>query len=276
MNEQKALPGTIRDRIQELMNRKRIKQAELAEKIGESSSTFSRFLNGVTDKISPDAIVRMAKEFEVSTDFLLGVVNDPVRKNYDIGQIGLSVDAARNLYTGKVNADVVNRLLTNPRFAETTDLIGLYLDDRLARGVAAQNELYGLAYENLRGIPDAKKDADEIRSWITNPHRDELDRIRESFEAVVRDIKKEYGSDQMKKTQVMTREITRGMFAEITKGQNLQNLRISPEEYADRICDYLAAGHGISRTLLRPFRWVMVHLIKLFGRKAAHGQPSDQ
>lgn len=43
MNEQKALPGTIRERIQELMNRKRIKQAELAEKIGESSSTFSRF-----------------------------------------------------------------------------------------------------------------------------------------------------------------------------------------------------------------------------------------
>ncbi|MBE6724718.1 MAG: helix-turn-helix transcriptional regulator [Ruminococcaceae bacterium] len=52
-----------------------MKQAELAEKIGESSSTFSRFINGLTDKISPDAIILMAKEFEVSTDFLLGVVN---------------------------------------------------------------------------------------------------------------------------------------------------------------------------------------------------------
>ena len=253
-----------------------MKQAELAEKIGESSSTFSRFINGLTDKISPDAIILMAKEFEVSTDFLLGVVNDPVRKNYDLGQIGLSVDAARNLYTGKVNADVVNRLLTNPRFAETTDLIGLYLDDRLARGVAAQNELYGLAYENLRGIPDAKKDAGEIRSWITNPHRDELNRIRESFDATVRDIKKEYGSDNLKKTQVMTREITRGMFAEITKGQDLRQNHLSPEEYADRVCDYLATSNGISRTLLRPFRWVMVHLIKLFGGKAAHGQSSDK
>ena len=52
MNEQKALPGTIRDRIQELMNRKRIRQAELAEKIGESSSTFSRFINGVLGTVA--------------------------------------------------------------------------------------------------------------------------------------------------------------------------------------------------------------------------------
>ena len=257
------------------MNRKKITQGELAEKIGESSSTVSRFVNGKTDKISPETIVLMAKEFEVSTDFLLGVVNDPVRKNYDIGQIGLSVDAARNLYTGKVNADVVNRLLTNPRFGETTDLIGLYLDDRLAQGVAAQNELYGLAYEN-RGIPDAKKDADEIRSWITNPHRDELNRIRESFDATVREIKKEYGSDNLKKTQVMTREITRGMFAEIIKGQDLHKYHLSPEEFADRICGYLETRHGIPKPLLEPFRWVMVHLIKLFCGKAAYGQPSDK
>jgi len=75
MNEQKALPGTIRERLQELMNRKKITQGELAEKIGESNSTVSRFVNGKTDKISPETIVLMAKEFEVSTDFLLGVVN---------------------------------------------------------------------------------------------------------------------------------------------------------------------------------------------------------
>ena len=51
---------------------------------------------------------------------LLGETNIPDRKNYDIAELGLSVEAAKNLYTGRVNAEVVNLLLENARFAELT------------------------------------------------------------------------------------------------------------------------------------------------------------
>ena len=49
-----------------------------------------------TDKISAEHIIRIAKAFNVSTDFLLGVVNVPDRKNYDVEELGLSVQAARD------------------------------------------------------------------------------------------------------------------------------------------------------------------------------------
>ena len=49
-----------------------------------------------------------------------GETNIPDRKNYDIAELGLSVEAARNLYTGRVNTEVVNLLLENARFAELT------------------------------------------------------------------------------------------------------------------------------------------------------------
>ena len=39
---------------------------------------------------------------------------------YDIAELGLSVEAAKNLYTGRVNTEVVNLLLENARFAELT------------------------------------------------------------------------------------------------------------------------------------------------------------
>lgn len=55
--------------------------------------------------------------FNVSTDFLLGEVDVPGRLNYDISELGLSVQAARNLYTHKVNPQAVNALLENPEFA---------------------------------------------------------------------------------------------------------------------------------------------------------------
>ena len=46
---------------------------------------------------------------------MLGTTVIPDKKNYDISELGLSVEAAKNLYTGKVNNDVVNRLLENLR-----------------------------------------------------------------------------------------------------------------------------------------------------------------
>ena len=67
-----------------------------------------------------------------STDFLLGETNIPDRKNYDIAELGLSVEAAKNLYTARVNAEVVNLLLENARFAELTYRISQYFDDTLS------------------------------------------------------------------------------------------------------------------------------------------------
>lgn len=86
-------------------------------------STLSRFLSGKTDKLGDENIIRIAHLFNVSTDFLLGVTNISDRENYDIEELGLSAQAARNLYTGKADARVVNRLLENNNFLKVTALI---------------------------------------------------------------------------------------------------------------------------------------------------------
>ena len=71
------LPGNIRQRMQELMKEHKITQAQLATRIGSTESAISRFVSGKTDKISTEHLLRIAKVFEVSTDFLLGEVNTP-------------------------------------------------------------------------------------------------------------------------------------------------------------------------------------------------------
>ena len=132
------LPGTVRERIQDLMKDYKVTQTALAAKIGCTDSMLSRFLSGKTNKLSDENIIRIARAFNVSTDFLLGVTDVPDRKNYEISELGLSAQAARNLYTEKVNAEVVNRLLESPRFAELTYMIKQYFDDTLAVGFAAE------------------------------------------------------------------------------------------------------------------------------------------
>ena len=78
------LPGNVRQRMQELMKEHKITQAQLATRIGSTESAISRFVSGKTDKISTEHLLRIAKVFEVSTDFLLGEVNTPDRTNFDM------------------------------------------------------------------------------------------------------------------------------------------------------------------------------------------------
>ena len=82
-NESVFLPAAVRDRIWDLLKERKVTQAELATRIGCSESALSRFISGKTDKLGDENIIRIARAFDVSTDFLLGEVDEPDRKNYD-------------------------------------------------------------------------------------------------------------------------------------------------------------------------------------------------
>ena len=82
------LPGDTRQRIQDLIKDRKITQAELAEKVGLSNSALSRYLQGSTKNLGDGYIIRIAKYFDVSTDFLLGETDIPDRKNYDMFAFG--------------------------------------------------------------------------------------------------------------------------------------------------------------------------------------------
>lgn len=80
--------------------------------------------------------------------------------------MGLSVQSARNPYTGKVSLDVANRLLESPRFTEVTYMIEQYFDDTLSAGFAEQNQVianplapspeqYYIKQENIRELYEA-------------------------------------------------------------------------------------------------------------------------
>lgn len=79
-NESVFLPAAVRDRIWDLLKERKVTQAELATRIGCSESSLSRFISGKTDKMGDENIIRIARVFEVSTDFLLGEVDEPDRK----------------------------------------------------------------------------------------------------------------------------------------------------------------------------------------------------
>ena len=111
MSENEFLPGSIRERIVDLKRKTNVNNKTIAEKTGVSESLLSRIESGKQQTVSDDAVLKLSSFFGVSTDFLLGRTNVPDKKNYTIEELGLSTQAARNLYTGSVDVNVVNRLL---------------------------------------------------------------------------------------------------------------------------------------------------------------------
>ena len=124
-----ALPGTPGQRISDLCNGNHITQKELAENIGVSASQLSRIVSGETRTVSSDILIGVAKEFKVSTDYILGLSTVSVRKSYDISELGLSEGAVRGLVTGAVDVQILNRLLEHRNFPKLIDLIRIYFQD---------------------------------------------------------------------------------------------------------------------------------------------------
>ena len=249
------LPGDLRTRIVDLMKYHKISQADLAVKIGVTESTLNRFLTGKVEKLGHEQVLRLARTFQVSTDFLLGLTEIPDRKNYEISELGLSVEAAKNLYLGKVQSDVVNRLLESPRFAEGTYLIGQYLDDTLAEGYALQNQMMTTLRSMLMGAvrtDAAVQAAREVNRLKVPPYQADLTTIQNQFMAAVREVKQEVGND-LDAAKSLSKAVTQKMFTELTKGQDMQSPSVTPEQIAQAVTSSVSGMDGVNLEALNQF-----------------------
>ena len=274
MNET-YLPGNARERILDLMKNRKVTQKELAQRIDVTESALSRFLSGASDRLDSEYLLRIARCFGVSTDFLLGETAVPDRKNYEIIELGLSAQAARNLYTGRACADVVSRLLESPRFAELTFLLQRYFAGTLAQAYAAHNEVLAtLSDAVLSGAENenaAKQAAQEIKRSKIPVYQADLTQIQNQFLAAVTEVKKEFDVD-FSATKAMTKEITERMFAELTKGQDLPDVKITPKSFADAVSTTVAGAGEIDPASFADFRNALEQLVAAFG---APPKPSE-
>lgn len=194
-----ALPGTPGQRISDLCNGNHITQKELAEKIGVSASQLSRIVSGETRTVSSDILIGVAKEFKVSTDYILGLSTVSVRKSYDISELGLSEGAVRGLVTGAVDVQILNRLLEHRNFPKLIDLIRIYFQDTAAKGITARNQLIEIATASLSDLmkehpehrAEAKQDLQLLNAQKMGEHEAEIEKIKNVFLAILRDIKKD-------------------------------------------------------------------------------------
>lgn len=272
--DQTYLPGDVRERITDLMKEKSVTQQELAARTGMTVGTLSRFLSGKIDKLSADNVIAIARVFRVSTDFLLGESDDRGRIHYDIEELGLSVQAARNLYTGRVDSRVVSLLLENPRFGLVTELAAEYFSDAIAAGYAARNQVLSSAVKEMAKVQkwsnrrkSAAYQAARRAEMLKIPvHQPDLEALQRQFLISIKEIKRsmvaETASLKMDRAALLTRQTAEELYAKLRKGQDKPEMPLQPEEMADALLDVLSDLPLKDRAVLEQLRTAFAALFE--------------
>ena len=206
------LPGTPNERIGDLRTNMGLSQKELSDITGIEPSQINRIENGKIKSISSDILVKLAKAFKVSTDYILGLTVVSVPKSYDISELGLSEDAVRNLLTLNTNMSIVNRLLEHKHFPALIHQIKSYFYDELALGVLGRNELFDIATAPLNDLrkeqPEKSADIREgirfVNTQKFGKHELDIERIKNTFLTILRDIKKDVDANNTQNDTVTT------------------------------------------------------------------------
>ena len=258
MAEAEYLPGGIKERVEDLRNRRKLTLKEVAEKTGIDYSALSRIENGNVKKVGDDVLLKLARFFGVSTDFLLGITNVPDKKNYTIEELGLTPEAARNLYTGAIENRVINLLLVHPDFATLTNRIADYLDDRMAAGIAAQNQLYDSVSELMMRIGKEEKalrqaattQAKEAKALRRKLYADELAQIETLFKSILSSIKKEHATGKPEAAKAMTKDAFDKMRSDLTKGGSAAEiLKVQPEQITAYLAESMSIMDGVTEEM---------------------------
>lgn len=238
------LPGDSRERIQDLLIERKMTQAQLAEKLEISESSLNRYLSGQTDKLSTENIVKMARIFGVSTDFLLCETDIPYRTNYDIEELGLSAKAAARLYTGEVDPVIASQLLEHEEFAILAAQIAQFKDVTISAGIAGMNamidQLGSLIQQVGNKNPQLQRAAIRARQDIESVKRQDnlpdTSAMEDTFLRIVKDLRS--GADAyIAEADKLTTEVMMQLMKKLTKrgGKNL--MKVTPEQIVEAILD---------------------------------------
>lgn len=237
-------PGQAGQRIQDLLRNKKMSQTKLADALEISPATMSRYVKGETD-IPHTVLLKLARYFKVSTDFLLGLTDIPYTTNFDIDKLGLTEDAARSLLERKVNLDAVNWLLTQKNFIELTQQIADFREGTEVVALASVNRMYGVLIRALqkqsRLHPEDKNAAAlvqrDLKESVTEPTVPSTALMRTSFEAIIDDLVRDavkYSGESQKLTGNIMRELIANLEAQ---PGSFDLKRITIEQIADAVSD---------------------------------------
>ena len=258
-----SLSSTTQERIRDLLRpvlgevddpkAAQMSQAELSRMLGINSATFSRFMSGKTVTITNENLVKIADIFNVSTDYLLGRTDIKDKMNHAASELGLSTEAAQNLYTHRVNPAVVNLLLTNDTFINVLNRLVLYFDEVFAAGFAMHNQQIESLSNLVMGLgtPAALQTAQTVELMKEPIYQADETTLQNEFLTAIRQIKAKVGEERAAQAALFTDEKMEQITQQLDKGQLAFVPQVDQRQFAEQLLSPIQGLDGISSESLQ-------------------------
>lgn len=194
------LPGNIHQKIGDLRIEKGLTKKQVSEDLGIPASQLTRIENEDIKSIGHELVIKFADYFGVSTDYLLGKTSVRTPKNVELDELGLSHRALVTLLSGKVNMELLSRIIEHKYFISLMDYAEAYFERAHEEGFLTRNSVIDLATADISQYMKAnpaqsiegRKDIRQLNAQKISGTEADLEKLKSLFLRIMKDVKEEY------------------------------------------------------------------------------------
>lgn len=204
-------------------------QKETAQRIGIAPSQLNRIEKGESQNVGSETLREMAKVFDVSADFLLGLSDYRKLKTASVEKLGLSEETVIRLMGKQIDPPLLSRMMEHEDFLYLMRLIQVYASGVHQRETEAANDMYGFAFQRLKQVTVSNAKAEQERqndlayltaqTEATKRIDPTLDEIQKVFAGILQDIKKDVQEKKPVSKTVKTAEAMEEIAAKLPMEQ---------------------------------------------------------
>ena len=149
---------TLGERLKDLRIERGCTLEELAAQTGLSKAALGKYETNESGDISLFAITTLAGFYDVTTDYLLGLVENKNRPDAALADLHLSDEAVDVLKSGKLNNRLFCELVTHPEFPRLMADMEIYVDGMVSMQIRNLNALLESVRTSIIEKYDPKED----------------------------------------------------------------------------------------------------------------------
>ena len=267
----RGLPAeNIHERLGDLRNGTGKSQKEVADDLGIQASVLSRIERGETKTVSHDLVIKLAEYYDVPTDYLLCRSDIRIKKNVELEELGLTNKALVLLLQGKLNGKILSRLMEHSYFPGLLDAVNAYFTDEHKVGFASRNAMIEIGTASIKDFlkkhpeyqTEGMHDVRELNAEKVTGTEADIEKIKNVFLTILRDIKKEYDEPQSDISTEELKQQVNGMKEQALQ-QKMKKPKFNEMDMANLTLN-MFQGNGMDLDEYEQglFRELMVHMLQ--------------
>ena len=261
------LPGNVHEKIGDLRIEKGLTKKQVSEDLGIPASQLTRIENEDIKSIGHELVIKFADYFGVSTDYLLGKTSIRAKKNVELDELGFSHKALVTLMSGKVNMQLLSRIIEHKYFIPLMDYAEAYFESAHEEGFLTRNSVIDLATadisEYMKTNPshtnEGRKDIRQLNAQKITGTEADLEKLKSLF---LRIMKEEYAEPSSDISCEEMREQIHKLHDEAIS----QKKKLTEESMAG-ITTQMISSLGLSEENMQAFQELMVNILKDSGNR---------